>query len=292
MTALDGAPSTIRAGTRRPVEDGPFDLVEVGGPDARRRRRRIPRSIARLTGPVVLLALWEVASVTGFLSRETLPAPTALIWAARDMWRSGELQSDLWASLQRVLKGTAVGVAVGTVLAVLAGLSRWGENLLDATMQVIKAVPHFALIGLFILWMGIGEAPKITLIALSTMMPIYVNLFGAIRNVDGRLVEAATTLGLNRVGLVRHVILPGSAPGFLVGLRIALTSAWLALVFAETINAQTGLGPMMKDAQNYYQLDVMVLVLVIYAGLGLLSYAFVRFLERRLLAWRVGFDGT
>src|SRR5262249_30980768 len=152
--------------------------------------------------------------------------------------------------------------------------------------------PNFALVGLLILWMGIGEEPKITLIALSTMMPIYMNLYGAIRNVDGRIVEAGRTLGLGRFGQIRPVILPGSLPGFPVGLRICLASAWLALIFAETIAAPTGIGRLMKDAQDHFRLDVMVLILVIYAVFGLLSYSFVRLLERRLLAWRFAFSGV
>lgn len=159
-------------------------------------------------------------------------------------------------------------------------------------MQVLKSIPNFTLVPLLIVWMGIDNAPKITLITLSTLMPIYINTYGAIRNVDARLVETASTLGLDRWAQVRHIILPGSLPGFLVGLRISLTSAWLALVFAETINAQRGLGTLMSDARSWWQLDIMVLVITIYAVLGLSSYAFVRSLERRLLAWRRGFEGS
>jgi len=144
---------------------------------------------------------------------------------------------------------------------------------------------------LLIIWMGIDNAPKITLIVLSVSMPIYINTYSAIRNVDSRLIESARTLGLNSWERTRHIVLPGALPGFLVGLRIALTSAWLALVFAETINAREGLGALMSDARAWWQLDVMVLVIAIYAVLGLLSYAFVRFLERKLLAWRRGFTG-
>jgi sulfonate transport system permease protein len=178
------------------------------------------------------------------------------------------------------------------LIALVAGLSRLGEDLFDSTMQVIKAIPNISLTPLLIIWMGIDEAPKIALIALATSMPIYMNTYGAIRGVDARLVDTARTLGLGKVALVRHIILPGSVPGFLVGLRLSMTSAWIALVFAEQINAQTGLGKLMSEARNWFRLDMMVLVILTYAVVGLLSYAFVRFLERKLLVWRRGFDGA
>jgi sulfonate transport system permease protein len=159
-------------------------------------------------------------------------------------------------------------------------------------MQIMKAIPNFALVPLLIIWMGIGEAPKITLVALSTAMPIYVNTYGAIRGVDNRLIEVGRTLGLGRFGIVRHLVIPGSLPGFLIGLRISLTNAWLALIFAETINAKSGLGQLMSDARSWFRLDIMVLVIVVYAILGLLSYSVVRFLEKHLLQWRRGFEGS
>lgn len=205
---------------------------------------------------------------------------------------SGELSRALVSSLQRVVLGLGFGVAGGMVIAVLAGWSRIGESLLDSTMQVIKAVPSVALAPLFVVWLGIDEAPKVLLIALSTSMPIYMNTYGAIRNLDVRLVETGRLLGLGQREIVRHVVVPSTVPAFLVGLRVSMANAWIALIFAEQINAENGLGKLMSDARTWLRLDIMMLLLVIYAVLGLSSYSFVRFLERRLLQWRRGFAGT
>jgi len=185
-------------------------------------RRRIPRGIRRLLGPLSLLGAWQAATSTGLLDRQTL-APPAVV--ARTAWRlvaSGDLQGHLLVSLHRVVSGLAIGVTVGVVLALVAGLARLGEDVVDSTMQMLRTVPVLALVPLMILWFGIGETPKIVLIAIGTAFPVYLNTFAAIRAVDGGLVEAAGTLGLRRLGVIRHVILPGALPGFLIGLRYSL----------------------------------------------------------------------
>lgn len=252
----------------------------------------IPRWIRRLAGPVGLIAVWWLITATGWVGPQSFPSPVAVVDAAVELIRSGRLQSAMLVSTQRVLVGTALGISTGVIIAVIAGLNRISEDVLDPTMQIIKAVPNFSLLPLLIIWLGIDEAPKIVLIALSTSIPIYMNTFGAIRGVDQRLIDTARSVGLGRAELVRHVILPGSVPGFLVGLRISLANAWLALIFAEQINARNGLGRLMSDARSLFRIDLMVLVVVLYAVLGLGSYAFVRFLERRLLQWRAGFVGA
>lgn len=268
------------------------ELVEVGRTRRRRRGRQLPPAVAHLTGPVLLVALWWLASGLGWIAPTTLPPPHEVLAAGRDLVADGDLQSNLLTSLGRVVKGLAIGCSAGLVLALLAGLSRVGENLIDSTMQIVKAVPNFALVPFFIVWMGIGEQPKVTLIALATSMPIYMNVYGAIRGVDAHLVEAARTLGLRRLEMIRHVVLPATVPGLLVGLRLALATAWLALIFAETVNAMSGLGYLMYTARTSTRVDIMTLILVVYAVIGLLSYGLVRLLERWLLAWRRGLAGV
>lgn len=257
----------------------------------RSRRSRSVRSLRRLLGPFAFLVLWWVSTAVGWVAPTTLPPPGDVLSIGITMTENGRLPAALWASGQRVLVGLGIGVLAGLSIAVVAGFTRLGEDLFDSTMQVIKAVPNIALTPLLIIWLGIDEATKIALIALSTSMPIYMNTYGAIRGVDARLVDTGRTLGLSRLELVRHIIIPGSVPGFLVGLRMSVASAWLALVFAETVNAKEGLGRLMSEGRNFFQLELMVLVIVVYAIVGLLSYGFVRFLERRLLVWRRGFDG-
>ncbi|WGF90901.1 ABC transporter permease [Marinivivus vitaminiproducens] len=267
-------------------------VVDLGATaKAQKPKFEVPRELRHFYGPGSLLLVWTALSAIGVFGPRVFPAPWAVVAAGIDLTRSGVLQEHLWASLQRVFLGFAVGLVIGLTLAVIAGTMRRFEDTIDSSMQIMKAIPNFTLVPLLVIWMGINEAPKVTLIVLSVSVPVYINTYGAIRNVDSRLVESAVTLGLNRWQRVWHIILPGAVPGFLISLRFALTSAWLALVFAETINAQRGLGALMNDARSWWQLDVMVLVIAIYALLGLISYSFVRFLERRLLVWRRGYKG-
>jgi sulfonate transport system permease protein len=158
-------------------------------------------------------------------------------------------------------------------------------------MGMFRAIPWVGLIPLFIVWFGIDETPKIALVALGVTYPLYFNIYGGIRSADSQLVEAARMLGLGRLGLIRYVILPSALPGALVGLRYALSTAWLALVFGEQINADAGIGYLMSNAEQYFRTDVIVLCLAVYAILGLLCDFVVRLLSKRLLSWRASFDG-
>ena len=257
----------------------------------RSRRQFVPRPVQRLLGPVLLVALWQILSTTGVFDERTVPPPTRVVSAGLRLIADGSLQEHLFTSLLRVGYGLVSGVVPGLSLSLIAGLSRVGENFVDANMEVLRAVPNFALVPLLIVWFGISEVPKITLITLAVAVAIYINTFSAIRSVDAGLVEAARSFGAGRVELIYRVIIPGSLPGFLVGLRLALTASWLSLIFAETINAKKGLGRMMTDAREYFQIDVVFVLIAVYAILGLVSILVVRFLETRLLTWRRAYDG-
>jgi sulfonate transport system permease protein len=232
-----------------------------------------------------------VVTATGLVSTAELASPREVWDAAVELTRDGTLPDAIWASFKLVFWGTLWGVSAGAAIAVVAGITRRGDDLVDPTMQIIKAVPKYALVPLFIVWIGVGSAPKILLIALATATPVYVNTYAAIRGVDQRLVDAARSLGLGSAGLVRHVVLPGALPGFFSGLRIAFANAWLALIVAETFNADKGLGLLMQQASSFYRPDWMMLIVVIYAILGLLSLGLIRILEHRFLQWREGFQG-
>jgi sulfonate transport system permease protein len=265
------------------------DLVALPtGRTARRRRRRVPRSLERLSGVVLLFALWEVASRAGWISRDQLAGPSTVLTAGWDLIRAGTLGTALWASLQRVLWGLAFGVPIGAGLALVAGLWRAGEDLIDANVQMLRFVPIIALQPLLILWLGIGETVKIFLIVIGAAFPIYVNTSAAIRSIHPGHRELAQVVGLSRLQTVRKVVLPGALPGFLVGLRLALAIAWLLLVFAEQINANAGIGYLMIRAQTFSQTDVILVGLITYAALGLISDALVRGLEHILLRWQPG----
>jgi len=243
-------------------------------------------------GPALILAVWTIGSASGLLNPDLFPPPAQVASTAWRLLGEGQLATHVGASLTRVLTGTILGVLVGVGLAIAAGLTRTVEDLLDWTMQILKAVPNFALTPLLIIWMGIGEGPKIVLITTGVAIAIYINTYSGIRGVDQQLVEMAQTLDARRFTLIRQVILPGAMPNFLVGLRLGLSSAWLSLIFAEMINTTEGIGYLMSRAQTNLQFDVSLLVIVIYAIAGLLSYTLVRVLERLLLSWRNGFDGV
>ncbi|MFI0467362.1 ABC transporter permease [Saccharopolyspora sp. 5N102] len=283
--------STERAPTGAPTDRDPIPVTTVQTRTAR-RENRVPRWVFKLISPVALVALWQVLSSTGVLSDDTLASPATVAGTAVEMWDEGRLQEAIAASLQRVGAGLVVGVVVAIVLATLSGLFRRGEDLIDAPMQMLRTVPVIGLIPLLIIWFGIGEQPKIVLIALAVTFPLYMNIYGGIRNVDAGLVEAAKTLGLGWFAQVRHIILPAAMPNALVGLRYSLGSAWLALVFGETINATAGIGYEMNMAREFFQTDVIVVCLVLYALLGLVADFIVRLLERTLLAWRPAFSGA
>jgi sulfonate transport system permease protein len=197
-----------------------------------------------------------------------------------------------WPPRCAVRCGLAIGGGIGVALAVVSGLFRLGEDLIDSTMQMLRTIPNVALIPLLIIWFGIGEEPKVALIALATAFPLYLNVYAGIRNVDQTLVEAGRTLGLSRAAMIRHVILPGALPSALVGLRYSLGTSWLALVFGEQVNATEGIGYLMSNAREFFQTDVIVVCLVVYALLGLAVDAVVRLLEKVLLAWRPAFTGA
>ena len=242
----------------------------------------------RLVSPLLLLALWQVASATGVLPARLLAAPATVAATAVGLVLDGTLPAAIGVSLQRVAIGFGAGAVAGIGLALVAGLSRTGEHAVDPPMQMLRALPLFGLIPLFILWFGIGEAPKIVLLALGVAFPLYLNTFAGIRSVDGRLGEVAEVLRLSRSELVGHIVLPGALPQVLVGLRQSLGVGWLALIVAEQVNADAGLGHMINDARDFLRTDVIVVGLLVYCVLGLLTDSLVRLLERKALTWRRG----
>ncbi|KOG45407.1 MULTISPECIES: ABC transporter permease [Streptomyces] len=286
--SISHAPPDISpvAGSAQPAAP---ELVPVVATSA--RRRPVPRWIRRTAGPLLLLGLWQLASSLGWLPADTLAPPSTIAAAGADLIGDGTLPGAMAVSLQRVAIGLVIGGTAGTVLALLSGLSRLGEDLIDASVQMLRTVPWVGLIPLFIIWMGIGEAPKVALIALGTAFHLYLNVYAGIRGVDEQLIEAGGALGLGRWGLVRHVVLPGALPGFMTGLRYSLATAWLALVFGESINADAGIGFLMNQAREFFRTDVIVVCLVVYAFLGLTADLVVRTLERLLLQWRPTFTG-
>jgi len=268
----------------------------AAGPQGRRSNAGGRRATAwlRLISPVAVVVVWQLVSQLGLVSEQTLPSPTQ-VWSTavslvtQDSPAYGTLQGNLVVSLERVAIGFALGAGIGLLLAVIAGLGRLGENAVDPLMQMLRTLPLFGLIPVFIVWFGIDDTPKIILIAIGSAIPLYLNAFAGIRNVDPKLHELSRVLQLSRRELITKIVLPGAMPQILVGIRQSLGVAWLALVVAEQINTNAGLGFMMSQATQFLRLDVIIVALLVYCVLGLLTDWLVRIAERRALSWRRSF---
>ena len=274
--------------TRPPVAR-PVAPPTTGRRAARTVRRLGPGRPLRggaLIGLGVLLAVWSAGSAVGFIDQRTLSAPWTVVTTGADLIADGRLQQHLAVSAGRAMSGLALGIVAGTVLAVVAGLSRWGEAIVDGPVQLKRAIPSLALLPLLILWLGIGETMKVVTILLGVLIPVYIHTHNGLRTIDARYVELAETVGLTRWDFLTKVVLPGALPGFLLGLRFAVTGCWLALVVVEQINGTAGIGYMMELARTYGQTDVIVVGLVLYGILGYGSDLLVRLVQRRALTWR------
>ena len=264
-------------------------------PDIRVVRRRLgpgrPIPYAFWNGPLLLLALWSAGSASGVISPAILTAPWDVVVAFGEQWTDHDLLGNILASLQRAALGLGFGVAAGGVLAVVSGLSRLGESLIDGPIQIKRSVPTLALIPLFIAWFGIGQEMKVVTIALISMVPIYVHTHNGLRGIDGKYAELAETIGIGRGEFLRHIVLPGALPGFLLGMRFAVTSSLLGLVVVEQYNATAGIGHMITLAEQYGQTDVIVVGLVIYGVFGYCADSAVRLTGRKVLAWRRTLEG-
>ncbi|RYY71553.1 MAG: ABC transporter permease subunit, partial [Comamonadaceae bacterium] len=201
------------------------------------------------------------------------------------LWRNGTLVTDILVSLRRVFLGFALGAATGLVLGFAAGLSALARGLLDRSLQMIRTIPHLALVPLVILWFGIGEEPRVLLVALGTFFPVYINTMSGIRNVDPKLVELGHAYGLGRLELIASVVLPGALQPILVGIRYALGVAWLTLVVGETIASRDGIGYLVQNARELLRIDIIVLAILLYAVAGWLADWLTRQLEARVLRW-------
>ncbi len=253
---------------------------------------QVPRFVRRLIVPVSLLVIWQVLASYGIINRRFSSSPVDIIAALWKLAVNGQLFDSLWISLVRAFLGLALGGSLGLLAGLVAGLSRLGEDALDSTIQAIRTLPFLGLVPLFILWFGLGETPRILLVALGTFFPIYLNVFKGIRGVEERLIELGRSYGLNRWELIRDIILPAALPNALVGLRYSLGIAWLVLVIAEQINATSGLGWLIIKASELAQTSVIMMVLAVYALIGILADAIVRLIETRALRWQRSFQGA
>ena len=251
-----------------------------------RRRNRIVTLALRAILPVAIFLLWWGLTGTGVISGTQLSSPAATWDAFTDLLLHQDLLGDIGISAARAAMGLLIGAGLGLILGVIVGLFRLGEEIFDSSLQMFRTLPFPALIFLFIIWFGIGETAKVLLIALACLTPMYLNASNGVRNVDRRVVEAARTFGLRGWGLVRKVILPLALPSILNGLRFAAGISIVALVFAETIAANLGIGYLVTQASSLQQVPTLMVCIIIYALLGITADVLVRIIERFSMPWR------
>ncbi|GLI25213.1 sulfonate transport system permease protein [Xanthobacter flavus] len=249
------------------------------------RLRLAGADAARLVLPLALLAIWQGACSFGFISPRTLESPVAVVGALVELTLSGVLWESLVASFKRASAGFLVGGGLGLVLGIVAGLWRTGERAYDALLQMLRMVPFLAVIPLFVIWFGVDEEPKVLLIALACIFPVYLNTFSGVRNVDPKIIEAATVFGMSRVAIATEIVAPLALPSIMVGVRYAMGVALLSLVAAEQVNATSGIGYLALNPRASLRTDIILGVVLLYSVLGLAVDFLIRTAQSRLLPW-------
>lgn len=237
------------------------------------------------TIPLLILLIWQMLSLKGVIPSRILPAPTDVFTAAIDLSKTGELFGHIQISLKRALIGFVIGGVIGFLFGLFNGVFRYSDLLFDTSIQMLRNIPHLALIPLVILWFGIDETSKVFLVALGVLFPVYINTYHGIKSVDKGLIEMGRAYGLKGLSLFLTIILPGALSSILVGVRFSLGVMWLTLIVAETISAHSGIGYMAMNAREFMQMDVIVLSIVLYALFGKLSDVIARFFEKRWFKW-------
>lgn len=235
--------------------------------------------------PILFIIGWQ-----WFGSPNTLPTPMQVLAGAKRLYLDGTLMNTIWISTKRAFIGFFIGGMIGFLLGLVNGLSPLMSRLLDTSIQMIRTIPHLALIPLVILWFGVDESGKLFLVALGVAFPIYLNTYHGMRNVDKGLIEMGKVYGLKGISLFWQILLPGALPSILVGVRYALGIMWMSLIVAETIASDSGIGYMATSAREFMQMDIVLLSIILYAFLGKLSDFIASLLEKKWLSWHPSFS--
>jgi sulfonate transport system permease protein len=251
---------------------------------------KVWRSFLPWLVPMFAIVLWQLLSQAGVISSKILPAPLDVLKVGIKLAQSGELLKHITISGTRALIGFAIGGGIGFLLGLINGSFIIAETLLDTSLQMLRNIPHLALIPLVILWFGIGEEAKIFLVVIGVMFPIYLNTYHGIRTVDSGLIEMGKVYGLNSLKIFWEIVLPSALPSILVGVRFSLGIMWLTLIVSETIASDSGIGYLAMNAREFLQTAVVVCAILLYALLGKLADAVARFLESSLLQWHPSYS--
>lgn len=258
-------------------------------------RRRLPRLTLRVPQwkgwvlPIAILVLWAQLAKAGIVPEYILPHPSLVLEEMWYLWQRNELGAHISVTLVRVASGFLLGALAATILGSLAGYSRLFRELVDPTLQAIKSIPSLGWVPLFILWFGIFETSKITLIAVGVFFPVYLNLMMAIRDADRKLFEVAQVYQLSTWHRIIKVLLPGTLPAYFTGLRSGLALGWMFVIAAELMGASQGLGFLMLDGQMTGNPSVIIGALLLFAAFGKSSDFILTLISARVLSWQDSF---
>lgn len=238
-----------------------------------------------LTIPFIFIVLCEILVRNGTIEPYLLPAPSSL-WQSFVELAEGDLGQHMWVSSWRVFLGFAIGSGLGLIFAIFVGLNKHVEDFLEPTFSAIKSIPSLAWIPLLLLWLGIDESSKITLIAIGAFFPTYTNTVAAIQGVDRKLIEVAKVYRLKYWQQVQQIILPAASPGILTGLRNSLSLSWMFMIAAELIAATQGIGYLLSDGRETSRPDIVIIAIILLAVLGKITDSIMKAFEVYLLRWR------
>jgi sulfonate transport system permease protein len=256
-----------------------------------RRPRRWLRPVLGLVLPLGLALGWEIIVALGLSSGRLVPPPTRIFATIAELARSGELMRHIVATLTRVAAGFGLGVVAGTLLGAISGYWGLARQLLDPTVQALRAIPSLAWVPLFILWLGIFETSKIVLIAVGVFFPVYLGVMGAILSVDRKIVEVGRAFRLSGPAMIRRILLPAVLPAYVVALRVGLGLGWMFVVAAELMGASEGLGYLLVDGQQLGKPAQILAAIVIFAIIGKTTDWLIEFATAPLLRWQDAFGG-
>ena len=248
----------------------------------------LSRSLSILKGlalPVILIVLCELLVRSGVIEPYLLPAPSSLFQSLAELVE-GDLWQHIGVSTWRVIWGFAIGSGLGLIFAIFVGLNKQAEEFLEPSFSAIKSIPSLAWIPLLLLWLGIDEASKITLIAIGAFFPTYTNTVAAIQGVDRKLIEVARVYRLKYWQQIQQIVLPAASPGILTGLRNSLSLSWMFMIAAELIAATQGIGYLLSDGRETSRPDIVIIAIILLAILGKITDKLMKILETRLLRWR------
>lgn len=252
--------------------------------------RRFGWPVLGLVVPVVLAAGWEIAVRAGFSTGRLVPPPSVIFATFAELAKTGELQRHALATLGRVAAGFGLGVASGTLLGAITGYSAFMHRLLDPTLQALRAIPSIAWVPLFILWLGIFEASKVTLIAVGVFFPVYLGVMGGVMSVDRKIVEVGRAFRLTGPQMVRRILLPAVLPSYVIALRSGLGLGWMFVVAAEFMGASEGLGYLLVDGQQLGKPAQIVAAIVAFAVIGKLTDWLIVGVSAPFLRWEDRFS--